>query len=413
MVEKLTSRFKHLSAAVADGALAVALTVFGWLSLAARPFEQRGPGLPQMPDGTGPGSTTNPFGRFDHPTPVVYVLTAVSFLPLAFRRRFPMAVLAITSLGASAYELGHYPPNFVFLAPLVALYTVASMRDRRTAIVAGTLAAIVQLGAAWMGVGAGNLWTEAVRIVALLGAAGALGDASRSRRAYIAEVEQRALEAERTREEEASRRVDEERLRIARELHDVTAHSLSIIAVQSGAASHVIDSDPAEARRSLEAIRRTSKDALDELRAMLGVLRAAGDGEVPLAPMPSLSRIDELVTTLRDAGHEVTADVDDDLGEIPAVVEGSAFRIVQEAFTNVVRHAGQCHVVLVVRREDDALAISVDDDGRTPPTPLPLGGHGLAGMRERVTALGGQFEAGPRDAGGFRVAVHLPIARSS
>ena len=412
MVENLTSRFKRVSAAVGDAALAVSLTVFGWVGLATLPFERRGPRPPRIPDGVGPGSTTNPFGRFDQATPIVYVLTAVSFLPLAFRRRFPMGVLVITTLGASAYQLGHYPPNLVFLAPLIALYTVASTRDRRTAFVAGVLSGVLQLGAAWAGLGVGNLWTEAVRIFALLGAAGALGDAAHNRRAYVAEVEQRAADAERTREEEASRRVDEERLRIARELHDVTAHSLSIIAVQSGAASHVIDSDPAEARRALEAIRRTSKDALDELRAMLGVLRAAGDSDVPLAPVPGLSRLGELVASLRGAGHEVTADVDENLGEIPAVVEASAFRIVQEALTNVVRHAGPCKVTLRVRREDSVLALTIDDDGNTPPTPLPQGGHGLAGMRERVTALGGTFEAGPRDGGGFHVAVRLPIARS-
>ena len=139
----------------------------------------------------------------------------------------------------------------------------------------------------------------------MFGVAAALGDATRNRRAYVAEVERRAVEAERTREEEAARRVDEERLRIARELHDVTAHSLSIIAVQSGAAAHVIDSDPAAARAALEAIRHTSKDALDELRAMLGVLRAPGDSDAPLAPVPGLARIGELVAPLRGRGLHV------------------------------------------------------------------------------------------------------------
>jgi signal transduction histidine kinase len=295
----------------------------------------------------------------------------------------------------------------------VALYTVAALRDRRTTILAGVFSAALQLSAAYLIVGTTGFWTEFVRVGALLGVAGALGDATRNRRAYVAEVEQRAADAERTRDEEASRRVDEERLHIARELHDITAHSLSIIAVQSGAAAHVIDSNPAEARKSLEAIRRTSRDALDELRAMLGVLRAGEDGDAPLAPAPGLSRLGDLIAPLTEAGYVVSSDIDADLGEIPAVVAGSAYRIVQEALTNVVRHAGMCTVSLTVHRDAEQLLIRVDDDGKSPETPLPPGGHGIAGMRERVTALGGTFEASPLPGGGFHVGARLPIARST
>jgi signal transduction histidine kinase len=334
-------------------------------------------------------------------------------LPLALRNRFPLTVLAITSVVAAIYEAGHFPPGIVFVAPLIALYAVATVRDRRTLLTAGALSAAVQLVAAYMTVGSAGFWTEFVRVVALLGVAGALGDATRNRRAYVAEVEQRAADAERTREEEARRRVDEERLRIARELHDITAHSLSIIAVQSGAAAHVIHTNPDEAAKSLEAIRRTSRDALDELRAMLGVLRAGEEGDAPLAPAPGLVRLDDLVAPLVSAGYVVGCDIDPDRGEIPAVVEGSAYRIVQESLTNIVRHAGVCHVSLCVRREDGALLITVDDDGTTPPTPVPTGGHGLAGMCERVTALGGTFEAVPLLGGGFHVAARLPIGRST
>lgn len=416
MVETVTSKLRGIPSLISDAALAVTLTIVGVLSLAARPaFEPRHGGPPGGPRGSElpPGSPTNPFGHFGQATPLAYVLTAAAFLPLALRRRFPLAVLAVTSVLAAGYDWGHFPPNLVFVAPLVALYTVATLRDRRTALIAGVLSACVQLGGAWVGVGSAGFWTELVRVVALLGVAGALGDATRNRRAYVIEVEQRAADAERTREEEARRRVDEERLRIARELHDVTAHSLSIIAVQSGAASHVIDKDPAEARRALEAIRRTSKSALDELRAMLGVLRAVGDSDVPLAPVPGLARLGELVAPLIDAGFEVTADVEADLGEVTAVVEGSAYRIAQEALTNVVRHAGPCRVWLRIIRHDGALRISVDDDGRTPDLPLPQGGHGIVGMRERAVALGGTFEAAPREGGGFHVAAALPIARST
>jgi signal transduction histidine kinase len=418
MVETLTSKLRALPPMLSDAALAVAFTAVGFAGLAARPaFEPHGAGVPTgglgRAQSLAPGSPTNPFGHFDSPSPVAYVLTAAAFLPLAFRQKAPYAVLAVTTIIAAVYETGHLPPNLVFIAPLIALYTVATLHDRRATLIAGALSAVVQLSAAWMTVGSAGFWTEFVRVLALLGVAAAIGDATRNRRAYVAEVEQRAADAERTREEEASRRVDEERLRIARELHDVTAHSLSIIAVQSGAASHVIDTDPAEARRALEAIRRTSKDALEELRAMLGVLRTTGEGDAPLSPVPGLARLGELLAPLVEAGYDVETQIDDELGEIPAVVEGSAYRIVQESLTNVVRHAGICRVWLTVSRAGGTLSITVDDDGATPTFPLPDGRHGLAGMRERVTALGGEFTARPREGGGFHVAATLPIVRSS
>lgn len=411
MVPEVTSKLKRVPEVLADSALAVGLAAFGCFTMAWRPFEPRGHGGPRppFPRDSGEGTFTNPFGRFEQATPLAYVLTAAAFLPLAFRRRFPLTVLALTTLFASLWQLGHYPPNFVFLAPLIALYTVASMRSRSVALAAALAAAAVQLAVLWISVSNASFWAEMVRTIAFIGVAGAFGDATRNRRAYIAEMEQRTAEAERTREEEARARVDEERLRIARELHDITAHSLSIIAVQSGAAAHVIDANPAEARNALEAIRRTSKNALDELRAMLGVLRAAGDTDAPLAPAPGLARLGDLVAPLTQAGYEVKSDIGPDLGEIPAVVEGSAYRIIQEALTNIVRHAGVCRVTLEIHHREGALEVLVEDDGRTPEWPLPEGGHGLAGMRERVSALGGTFDASPRDAGGFVVRVRLPI----
>jgi signal transduction histidine kinase len=146
---------------------------------------------------------------------------------------------------------------------------------------------------------------------------------------------------------------------------------------------------------------------------MLGVLREAGDGDVPLAPVSGLARLEDLTESLVGAGYEVTVDVDAEIGEIPAVVDGSAYRIVQEALTNVVRHAGICHVWVRIRREGATLAIRIDNDGRTPAVPLPSEGHGLAGMAERTAVLGGTFEAVPREGGGFRVAVRLPITRGA
>ena len=390
---------------IRDLAFALGLAVVGVGDLLTRRvflFDRHGPLPPPV---------TQLFQPQHSPTVLSYALILAAFLPLALRRRFPLWVLAAATLAAGAYQLAPNPPSLVFVAPLVALYTVGVERDRMTLILAGSAAACTMLVATLPGSESSRIWADLVRVVAMLGVAGAIGDGARTQRAYIAEVEQRAVEAERGRDEEAKRRVDEERLRIARELHDVVAHSLSIIAVQSGAASHVIATDPAEAKRSLDAIRRTSKEALDELRAMLGVLRTESDADVPLAPVPGIERLEDLVRPLRDAGFDVTVSLEGELGGMPALVEVSVYRLVQEALTNVVRHAGVCSVRVTVSRTDGSVAVSVEDDGRGLAAAPPHGGHGLAGMRERVTALGGTFEAGPRSGGGFRVAATLPLGQ--
>jgi signal transduction histidine kinase len=310
------------------------------------------------------------------------------------------------------YQATLNPPSIILFGPLIAMYTVGTERDRKTTVLAAVITAAVLFAASQFAAGATNFWPNLVGSAAIIAVAAAIGDATRTQRAYLAAVEQRAFEAERTREEEARRRVDEERLRIARELHDVVAHSLSIIAVQSGAAAHVIDSDPAQARRSLDAIRVTSKEALDELRAMLGVLRAEGDADAPLAPVPGLARIEDLVQPVRDAGYDVDVVTEGSLADVPTLVDSSAYRVVQEALTNVVRHAGPCAVNVAVVRDAGSLAVSVEDDGRGLPAPSSAettAGHGLAGMRERVQALGGTFEAGPRTGGGFSVHAEIPL----
>ena len=412
-----TSRsIRTIPSAIFDAAYAAALTAFGWLSLAARSlfFLRVGGGGGRRPPGSfmpaPSGAAPTPGVLREAPSLLHYGLVAAAFLPLALRRRFPLAVLAFVTGVEALSEYLHSPPSLlVFLAPLIALYTVGTLRNRRTLVTATALASVVLLAVQLPAFTDARFWAEFVRIVSMLGVAAAIGDATRNRRAYVAEVEQRAAEAERSRDEVARRRVDEERLRIARELHDVTAHSLSIIAVQSGAASHVLDSDPAEARRALEAIRRTSKEALDELRAMLGVLRSADDAGAPLAPVPGLARLAELTAQLEAAGVTVKLELEGDLHEMPALVDSSAYRIVQEALTNVVRHAGRCDALVAVRRDADALEIEVADTGRGIAGD-GVSGHGLAGMRERAYALGGTFEAGPVAGGGFRVLARLPLA---
>jgi signal transduction histidine kinase len=391
---------------IADAALAIALTGLVWLqvSLPLRFFFGRPPG-PRF----GPGGPENIFVRHVVPTPLTFLLIALCFLPLVLRRRYPVAVLAGTTVAYAAYELTRNPPALVIVAVLVALYTLGTLADRKTLALWGGGFGLVVLLLSVPSVTEAVFLTEVVRNFAMMLAAAVLGDATRNRRAYVEQFEQRAIEAERTREEEARRRVDEERLRIARELHDITAHSLSIVAVQSAAAAHVMDSDPAAAKRAIHVIRDTSRSALAELRAMLGVLRGAGEPAAPLAPTPGLARLGELVPPMTDAGLTVDVHVAPEVAELPPFVDASAYRIVQEALTNVLRHAGPAHVTVSVTAEAERLVIDVADDGSPSGATPEQEGHGISGMRERASALGGTFEAGPLPGRGWRVHAELPL----
>lgn len=345
-------------------------------------------------------------------TALTYFEVACVFLPLLLRHRYPMTVFAVTTVLSAVFNALPNPPAPTQLAPLLALYVVGTLRDRRTVwtayavVTAFTLVMVVRplTGVSWI--------PDAVSIVTSFGVAAALGDATRSRRAYIVAIEQRAIDAERTREDEARRRVEEERLRIARELHDVTAHSLSIIALHAGAAERAVKRDPDAAIAALHTIRVTSKESLDELRAMLGVLRSA-DEDAPLSPAGRLERLPELVRVVEQAGVHVTLDVAEELGDVPAYADVSAYRIVQEAITNVVRHAQASSARVVVARDGDDLTLEIVDDGRGNTAAAAAEGHGIAGMRERVAALSGTFEAGRVAGGGFRVAARLPLTRGA
>jgi signal transduction histidine kinase len=220
---------------------------------------------------------------------------------------------------------------------------------------------------------------------------------------------ERAAEAARIKEEEALRRASEERLRIARELHDALGHHLSLINVQAGVALHVNEGLSEQARSSLSAIKQASKEGLAELRSVLEILRQEGE-RAPRSPTSTLARLDDLVAQAAAAGLEVRMETDGDVRPLPFGVDVAAFRIVQEALTNVTRHAGPATATVRVAYGGGDLTIQVDDDGRGPETPVTPGtGKGLLGMRERVAALGGDLEAGSRPGGGFRVRAHLPL----
>ncbi|MBI5231233.1 MAG: sensor histidine kinase [Coriobacteriales bacterium] len=402
---------------VVDTVMAGALALFAWgqsIFFSSMVFRVRFIGGPP-PGGPGP-RLPEPVTRafFESPLPqttlIGVLLIGLAFLPLALRRRYPLAVLAVATIATAGYEFLHQPPTIVVLAPIIALYTVGTLYERWTLVAVAVATAAVSIVGTLPDVDSPRWIADVFRVIATMGAAAALGDATRNRRAYIAEVEQRAVEAERSRDEEARRRVGEERLRIARELHDVTAHSLSIIAVQSGAASRVVESDSAAAKRSLESIRSTSREALEELRAMLGVLRGT-DEDAEFGPAPRLDAIETLASAVGDAGLEVVVDADfDELDDIPTVVQTSAYRIVQESLTNVVRHAGATKAAVRLAASNDSLAIDVVDDGRGVEEPLGEG-HGIGGMRERVHTLGGTFSAGPEPGGGFGVHATIPLAR--
>ncbi|MEW2358952.1 sensor histidine kinase [Spirillospora sp. NPDC029432] len=357
------------------------------------------------------------------------VLIAVVSAALALRRRHPPAVLVIATLVTPLYYPLGYPDGPIAFVFLMALFT-ASVRSRPWV----PLGAVIAINAGFVVVGAlrggerswnPSAFVEAEDVAGLsvmLLATIVAGQYVRSRRALLADAERRAAEAEHDREQEARRRAVEERLRIARELHDVLAHQISLINVQAGAALHRRD-DPERAYASLEAIKQASKETLRELRGVLGVLRQVDEeegegGAVPVEPAPSLARLEGLLERARAAGLPVrrAGDVDDArLGALlapPAALAG--YRIVQEALTNAARHSGAAEVTVAVRLRGGAVIVQIDDDGPGPVDEAALErGNGLRGMRERAAAAGGEVTAGPVPGGGFRVQARLPAEPGS
>ncbi|WP_420706552.1 sensor histidine kinase [Streptomyces sp. NRRL F-5727] len=358
------------------------------------------------------GSPTGPtFGDRAPTLPGVAMMT-VAAVALVFRRRRPFAVLVFTGGLAFVELLGETRPAPVSISAVVALYTVASRTDRPTTWRVG-LVTMTVLAVAAMAFGPTPWYAqENLGVFAWTGMAAAGGDAVRSRRAFVDAIRERAERAERTREEEARRRVAEERLRIARDLHDVVAHHIALVNVQAGVAAHVMDKRPDQAKEALAHVREASRSALDELRATVGLLRQSGDPAAPTEPVSGLAVLDGLLDSFRKAGLPVSLARADGGRQLPSAVDLAAYRIVQEALTNVRKHAGpdasaEVSIVLVGR----TVEITVLDDGTPPDGPAtePSGGHGLLGMRERVTALGGTLTAAPRYGGGFRVQAILPV----
>jgi signal transduction histidine kinase len=296
---------------------------------------------------------------------------------------------------------------------MLALFSVGAYSRSTRESLAGLVAGFVFTVLTWLRPeNQGSLWI--FFIFGLLGGLWLVGDTLRRRTSQLAALEARAAGLERDREQESRRAVTEERARIARELHDVIAHSVSVMVVQAAAARRVLDSQPETTRAALETIETTGRQALAEMRRLLGVMRREDVHDAAKAPQPGLARVAALVGEMRGAGLPVELRVEGEPGPVPPGVDVSAYRVVQEALTNALRHAAAASVSVVVRYGRDDVEIEVSDDGHGPlEDPASVGGHGLIGIRERVALFHGDFEAGPRAGGGFAVRARLPIGSSS
>ena len=354
-----------------------------------------------------------------HPQPHhVATLVALPFgtIPLLWRRSHPGPVLAVLFASFTIPALFVHEPTGAGL--VFGGYAAAVYGERRVRRVAGVLAVpvlIVAFSAVYT-TGSARALGHVTGVAFGYGLAWVHGDRTRTRRAYLAELEDRARRLHRERDDHALRAAEQERTRIARELHDVVAHHVSVIAIQAGAARATGEAHPDRALQTLGLIERSARTTLGELRALLGVLRS-GDAASPLRPQPSLARLDELLEETRAAGIDVEVRREGTVRSVPAMVDLCAYRVVQEAMTNIGKHAPQAHVHLLVRYTSRELRVTVVDDGPGASGGSGGGsgggsssGHGLIGMRERVSLVGGTLALGPALGGGFRVEARLPLA---
>jgi signal transduction histidine kinase len=340
------------------------------------------------------------------PGTLASVLLAVGGVALLARRRCPVAVVVVTLV--TTIWAGALGARAIWFAVIVAFFTAVLARRRAAAIGSLVVGYVASVWPPWL-IGQAN---HATVTFALGLAAGLMF------MLIIAELirirSQRAAALERSREEELRRRASEERMRMARDLHDVVAHNISVINVQANTALHLMDRQPERARSALVTINDVSKQALVELRSVLGVLRDVdGRGDAPRAPAPGLARLGDLVETAAAAGLTVSVQEDGQQAPLPADVDLTAYRIIQEALTNSARHSGGMSATVRLGFGDGGLRVEVDDDGTTrgagqPPVRANGSGNGIAGMTERAAALGGTLQAGPRPQGGFAVRAWLP-----
>ncbi len=364
--------------------------------------------------GVGGLFAAHPLGTERHVDAIGVALVVVGHAPLAWRRRYLLSVMWVTALATWMFWVLDYRSNFHF-GLLVAVYSgVAHTNDRRKAwMTSGALAAIstvvILAGIATEqdDVGIGTL----VAMMAIFGVAVSMGDGVRNRRAYLHELEAKAARSDADRLAEAQRAAAAERTRIARELHDIVAHSVSVMVVQAGAARRVLDQDRELAKTALENIEETGRESLTEMRRVLGVLR--DPAEMPaLAPQPSIAEFTELIEGCAATGLKVDLRVVGEARKLSAGLELASYRIVQEALTNVMKHAGHAKVQVTLNYLPERLDVDVVDNGRGSSANLGErngAGNGLLGMRERVDLYGGELRTGPTPGGGFGVHASLPF----
>jgi len=345
--------------------------------------------------------------------PVVSACYLVTAVALAWRRSAPLAVayVVLAVAGLQALVLGASEGQGVLLPALVAMYSVGAYAELPRSLVPLALLPVALATRELRNpdnTDLSNVLDALAWDMTLVGA-WLLGAYLRTRRLYVAELRERAARAERSREERARAAVADERARIARELHDAVAHGVTVMVVQAEAAEEVLSADPERARAPLRTIQSTGREALIELRRLLGILREE-DAIAERAPRPGLANLDALVATMRQAGLVVDVNVEGEPVRLPVGLDLSAYRIVQEALTNALKHAGPAHATVAVSYGDGMLGLEVSDDGAGPSQPNGSG-HGLASMRERVALYGGELESGPRPGRGYRVRARLPLSR--
>ncbi|MEV6976252.1 sensor histidine kinase [Kitasatospora sp. NPDC093806] len=364
------------------------------------------------------GGTTlvDRLGNHVQPNPIALTLAVVSSAAVLAHRRHPYAVFAVT-LGcglAICFVAPQLSPGLI-VPLLAALYFLAVHTDRNTARAATAVSAVLVTGATIINDPHASLGVK-IGVISWVLLPGAFGDSVRNRRAHLAAIEERAERAERTREEEARRRVADERIRIARDLHDVVAHHIALANAQAGIAVHLLDRHPAQAREMLSHLTDATGSALRELKATVGLLRRADDPEAPLEPAPGLDRLPDLIGSFERAGLPVHLTVEGEPQPLSPGVDLTAFRILQESLTNVAKHAAGSTAEVTLTYSGSRVRLTVAN-GRSAAAPTVASastssastGFGLIGMRERAAAVGGRLTADRRPGGGFLVSAELPL----
>jgi signal transduction histidine kinase len=339
------------------------------------------------------------------PWPWGHALILVACLAVLWRTAYPCAAGLVSVVASTVYYPLGFPDGMVMLCTAVMLYTLVRWGYR----VFGWTLGVGQFAAVngYEFLMTGTFRPEAVGIVGWVLVLLCTGEVVRWRQEYLRADHEREAESLRTREEELLRRASEERVRLARDVHDTVAHNISLINVQAGTALYLMETEPQRAAEALATIKQTSKDTLVELRGMLGVLRAV-DEAAPRSPVPGLDRLEELAEGTRRAGIDVVVEVSGVPGHLPVSTESAAYRTVQEALTNVVRHSGASSARVGIEHRASSLVVEVTDDGAGTVGP-PAAGNGITGMRERAALVGGTVDAGPLREGGFRVRARLPL----